>query len=101
LLLEEIGEGPASRVLIIALEGASPEELADTSRAFAESLQSNPQFRLVTNGEMSLDSLPDELLAYRYLLSPTLDLRPLDAKYLHEELVARARDLSSIRRSSC
>lgn len=95
LLLEEIGEGPASRVLIIALEGASPEELADTSREFAQSLQSNPQFRLVTNGEMSLDSLPDELLAYRYLLSPTLDSRPLDAKYLHEELVARARDLSS------
>lgn len=95
LLLEEIGEGPASRVLIIALEGAPPEELADTSRAFAETLQSNPQFRLVTNGEMSLDSLPDELLAYRYLLSPTLDSRPLDAKYLHEELIARARDLAS------
>jgi predicted exporter len=95
LLLEEIGEGPASRVLIIALEGAPPEELADTSRAFAASLQSNPQFRLVANGEMSLDSVPDELLAYRYLLSPTLDSRPLDAKYLHDELVARARDLSS------
>lgn len=95
LLLEEIGEGPASRVLIIALAGAPPEELADTSRAFAESLQSNPQFRLVTNGEMSLEAVPDELLAYRYLLSPTLDSRPLDAKYLHEELVARGRDLAS------
>jgi predicted exporter len=95
LLLEEIGEGPASRVLIIALEGAPPEELADTSRALAESLQSNPHFRLVTNGEMSLDAVPDELLAYRYLLSPTLDSRPLDAKYLHEELTARARDLAS------
>jgi predicted exporter len=95
LLLEEIGEGPASRVLVIALEGAPPEELADTSRAFAESLQSNPHFRVVTNGEMSLESVPEELLAYRYLLSPTLDSRPLDAKYLHEELIARARDLSS------
>jgi predicted exporter len=95
LLLEEIGEGPASRVLIIALEGAAPEELADTSRAFSESLQSNPHFRVVTNGETSLDAVPDELLAYRYLLSPTLDARPLDAKYLHQELVARARDLSS------
>src|SRR5688572_30213363 len=95
LLLEEIGEGPASRVLIIALEGAAPETLADTSRAFAESVQSNPHFRLVTNGEMSLDNVPDELLAYRYLLSPTLDSRPLDAKYLHEELIARARDLAS------
>jgi predicted exporter len=95
LLLEEIGEGPASRVLIIALEGAAPEELADISRALTESLQSNPHFRLVTNGEMSLDAVPDELLAYRYLLSPTLDSRPLDAKYMHEELVARARDLAS------
>lgn len=95
LLLEEIGEGPASRVLIIALDGAPPEELADTSRAFAESLQTNPHFRLVTNGEMSLDTVPDQLLAYRYLLSPTLDSRPLDAKYLHEELVERARDLAS------
>jgi len=95
LLLEEIGEGPASRVLIIALEGAAPEELADTSRALAENLQSNPHFRLVTNGEMSLDAVPDELLAYRYLLSPTLDSRPLDAKYLHEELVERSRDLAS------
>lgn len=95
LLLEEIGEGPASRVLIIALDGAPPEELADASRAFAESLQTNPHFRLVTNGEMSLDTVPDQLLAYRYLLSPTLDSRPLDAKYLHEELVERARDLAS------
>src|SRR3990170_3365394 len=57
LLLEEIGEGPASRVLVIALEGAPPEELADTSRAFAESLQSNSHFRVVTNGETSLELL--------------------------------------------
>lgn len=95
LLLEEIGEGPASRVLVIALGGAPPEQLADTSRALVESLQSNAQFRLITNGEMSLDVVPDELLAYRYLLSPTLDSRPLDAKYLHAELLERARDLAS------
>lgn len=95
LLLEEIGEGPASRVMVIALEGAPPEQLADASRALVESLQPSPQFRLVTNGEMSLDSVPDELLAYRYLLSPTLDERPLDAKYLHAELQERGRDLAS------
>lgn len=95
LLMEEIGEGPASRVMVIALEGASPEQLADASRVLVESLQSSPTFRLVTNGEVSLDSVPDELLAYRYLLSPTLDERPLDAKYLHAELQERARDLAS------
>lgn len=95
LLLEEVGEGPASRVLVIALEGAPPEQLADASRALVDSLQSSPHFRLVTNGEITFDAIPDELLAYRYLLSPTLDSHALDAKYLHQQLVARARDLAS------
>ncbi|HEY0683546.1 MAG TPA: MMPL family transporter [Steroidobacter sp.] len=95
LLLEEIGEGPASRVMVISLEGAAPEQLADASRSLVERLRSSPQFRLVTNGEVSIDSVPDELLAYRYLLSPTLDERPLDQKYLHVELEARGRDLAS------
>lgn len=95
LLLEEIGEGPASRVMVISLEGAPPEELADASRTLAENLQASPQFRVVTNGEMSLDAVPDDLLSYRYLLSPTLDERPLDEKYLHAELQERARDLAS------
>ena len=36
LLLEEVGEGPASRVLAIALEGAPPEQLADISRELVE-----------------------------------------------------------------
>ncbi|MBM0104445.1 MMPL family transporter [Steroidobacter sp. S1-65] len=95
LLLEEIGEGPASRVMVIALEGATPEQLADSSRSLVERLQESPYFRLVTNGEVSLDSVPDDLLSYRYLLSPTLDERALDAKYLHAELQARAQDLAS------
>jgi predicted exporter len=95
LLLEEIGEGPASRVMVIALEGAPPQTLADASRRLVETLQSSPTFRLVTNGELSLESIPEELLAYRYLLSPTLDERPLDANYLHAELQERARDLAS------
>ncbi len=95
LLLEEIGEGPASRIMVISLAGAPPEQLADASRELVESLQPSQYFRLVTNGEMSLDSVPDQLLPYRYLLSPTLDERPLDAKYLHAELQERARDLAS------
>ena len=95
LLLEEIGEGPASRILVIALDGAAPEALADASRELVEHLQSSPNFRLVTNGEISLDAIPEDLLPYRYLLSPTLDSQPLDAKYLRSELVERARDLSS------
>ena len=95
LLLEEIGEGPASRVLVVALEGADAPVLADVSRALVDSLRENPNFRVITNGEMSLDAVPDELLPYRFLLSPTLDTQPLDEKYLHGELLARGRDLAS------
>jgi predicted exporter len=95
LLLEEIGEGPASRVLVIALEGAPAQELADLSRALADSLRESGQLRFVSNGELSLDSVPDELLPYRYLLSPTLDAQRFDADYLSRQLQARARDLSS------
>src|ERR1044072_1905943 len=95
LLLEEIGEGPASRVLVIALEGAQPPVLADASRALVDSLRENPNFRVITNGEVSLDAVPDELLPSRFLLSPTLDTQPLDEKYLHGELLARGRNLAS------
>jgi predicted exporter len=95
LLLEEVGEGPASRVLVIALEGAPPERLADVSRQLAESLRVNPVFRFVANGEVSADAFPDDLLPYRFLLSPTFDTTSLDAAYLHSELETRARDLAS------
>jgi predicted exporter len=95
LLLEEIGEGPASRVLVVALEGAEAPVLADVSRALVDSLRDNPNFSVITNGEMSLDAVPDELLPYRFLLSPTLDTQRLDEKYLHGELLARGRDLAS------
>jgi hypothetical protein len=112
LLLDEIGEGPASRVLVVALAGADAPVLADVSRALVETLQESPSFRVITNGEVSLDDVPDELLPYRFLLSPTLDTQPLDEQYLHGELLAHAisprlpahssnHGCRAIRRSSC
>jgi predicted exporter len=95
LLLDEIGEGPASRMLVVALGGAAPAQLADASRALAEKLHAGKQFAFIANGEMSFESLPEELLPYRYLLSPTLDTHRYDADYLRSELEARERDLAS------
>src|SRR6185312_6548753 len=40
-------------------------------------------------------ALPDGLLAYRYLLSPTLDTQALDEPYLADQLQQRVDDLSS------
>jgi predicted exporter len=95
LLLEEIGEGPASRVLIVALAGAAPEQLAATSRDLLAELRVQPAFAWAANGELALDALPDELLPYRYLLSAALDEQALDADYLAAALEERAKDLSS------
>ena len=39
LLLDEVGQGPASRVLLVALSGAPPEVLAARSRALAMTLR--------------------------------------------------------------
>jgi predicted exporter len=95
LLLEEIGESPASRLLLLSLEGADPEALAASSQSLAAALHDDPGFGLVSNGATSLDAIPDSLLPYRYLLSPTLDTVKLDAPYLREQLSERLQDLSS------
>ena len=95
LLLDEIGEGPASRMLVLAIDGGSPELLADASRQLVSALADSKTFRVITNGDVSLETIPEELLTYRYLLSPTLDTHAFDARYLHEQLQHRARDLAS------
>mgnify|MGYP001093100417 CR=1 FL=1 len=50
--------------------------------------------RWIANGATSLEAFPEELLAYRYLLAPTLDHTALDASYLSDQLRERLRDLS-------
>jgi predicted exporter len=95
LLLDAIGEGPASRLLVVTLEGAPAEALADASGALVTALRADPQFRFVANGDVSSDLLPEELLPYRYLLSADDTTRKLDRERLRAALLARARDLAS------
>jgi predicted exporter len=95
LILQELSEGPASRLLMVALTGADEARLAESSRRLAAALRRDPAFRLIENGENLLATIPASLLPYRYLLSPTLDHHRFDAAYLHEQLLAREQDLSS------
>jgi predicted exporter len=95
LVMEGIGEGPAARVLVIALEGAPPERLADASRAIVNALRGDDAFALVANGDLAADAFPEALLPYRYLLSSTLDTRRFDVDFLTAALAARAQDLAS------
>jgi predicted exporter len=95
LLLDEIGEGPGSRLLLLALHGEEPDRLAEISRDLAARIRSDIRFVRAMNGEGDIGALGDELLPYRYLLSPTLDTQPLDADFLRSELEQRVQDLGS------
>ena len=58
-------------------------------------LHDGEHFRFVGNGELSLESFPEDLLPYRFLLSRTMDERRFDTDFVKAELEARARDLAS------
>ena len=95
MLLDEIGNGPASRLLLLGIDGASIETLAGLSHALAEKLRTDAHFSHVLNGESDPSALDPALLPYRYLLSPTLDHENFDSAYLHSQLQQREYDLAS------
>ena len=95
LVLEGIGEGPASRLLLVALEGGAPEALADISQKLVERLRASPAFRYADNGSAGAEAIPDIVASYRYLLSPAMDRRRLDAVTLRGALEDRLHDISS------
>ncbi|RNF83839.1 MMPL family transporter [Montanilutibacter psychrotolerans] len=96
LLIDELGEGPGSRLLLIALSGADAQTLAAQSTAMAATLAVEDRFQFVANGmDGGLDAVPERLRPYRYLLSPTLDGQAFDAAWLADELGARVQDLGS------
>src|SRR5690606_14375695 len=49
LLVDELGDGPGSRMLLLAVSGADEETLAAHSRALAAELAARPEIALVAN----------------------------------------------------
>lgn len=92
LVLEGIGEGPAARILMLAIDGGETLELARVSHALADGLRARPEFRLVANGSADI---PGWLVENRYLLTSSFDGRPLDALQLRAALQERLQDLAS------
>ena len=96
LLIDELGEGPGSRLLLLAISGDDPASLARQSQALRERLSQSSRFALVANGgDSALEAIPERLRPYRYLLADTFDASPLDAALLHEQLQMRVQDLGS------
>ncbi|HEV7778175.1 MAG TPA: MMPL family transporter [Luteibacter sp.] len=95
LLMEQVGEGPGSRLLLVAIAGKPDEQLGALSRGLANGLRKDGAFTQVVNGDFDLGVLDDKLLPYRYLLSPTLDSESLDKDFLADQLDQRLDDLGS------
>src|SRR6186713_281484 len=50
LLIQNIGESPASRLLLLAIDGDQPARIADLSRRYGAALAARPEFAFVANG---------------------------------------------------
>jgi predicted exporter len=95
LMMQLLGEGPGSRLLLVALRDGEPEDLAERSRALREALLAAPELAWVGNGEEGLEALPDVLQDARYLVSPGPAEGSLAAPALAQALQDRLRDLAS------
>ncbi len=97
ILVQQMREGPASRLLMIALEGGDEITRADASRELAKRLHSCPEFESVINGPEPhlLADLEQRLFPYRYSLSPAIQAGQFDPPALRTALMQRLAELAS------
>ena len=87
LLLNQLQEGVASRVILIAIEGGEPKALAQMSRKLAEKLNASGLFAHVNNGDAQvLEEVREVLFRHRYLLSPGVTAERFSAAALRNAL---------------
>lgn len=74
VLLEQFQNGPGSRILVVGINGAAREELAELSDEMRTALHDDAHFSAVMNGELSeeFDSPPEPVATY-YLLMRDVD----------------------------
>jgi predicted exporter len=95
LLVQNVGESPASRLELLAISGDSPQVLAKISKALAGALISAEDFVFVANGEQDPQEMAEALLPYRYLITDSFDGHPLDGDQLARALKERGEDMAS------
>jgi predicted exporter len=92
VLLEQLKNGPGSRLLVIGLAGADREQLSEASNNLREALASSENFVNVLNGESMSDSMQiPEPIRSNYLLLDDIDYGPVA---LERALEQRLKDLS-------
>ena len=87
LLLEQITDGLASRLILVGIEGADAPTRARLSKQIAQHLRTDPVFASVNNGEpVSAERDRAFLFNNRYLLSPAVTPARFSVDGLHAAL---------------
>ena len=96
LLVAQLRDGVAARLILVGFEGAEPELLADASRQIARRLDSSGLFSYVNNGDPAQFAAEREvLMSHRYLLSPAVTVDRFTASALRASLEEQLRLLGS------
>lgn len=87
LLMDQLSDGLASRLILVGIEGADAATRARLSRQIGERLRADPRFASVSNGEpVELERDRSFLFDHRYLLSPAVTAERFSVDGLHAAL---------------
>jgi predicted exporter len=96
LLVDQLRDGPGSRLILIALEGGDIETRAQLSAALAHRLRRDREFSNIGNGEeVTADRDREFLFAHRYLLSGAVTAQHFTPAGLEESMQDTVADLAS------
>lgn len=85
LLVEQLGKGPASRILLLAIEGADAATRARLSHELAARVRGDARFTFAGNGELQSED-GEFLLRHRYALSDGVTPERFTVDGLHEAI---------------
>ncbi len=96
LLVDQLRDGPGSRLILIALQGGDAQTRAELSAVLARKLRSDREFSHVGNGDQVTAARDREFLfAHRYLLSNAVTPEHFTASGLKESMQETVADLAS------
>lgn len=96
LLISQLRDGVAARLILVGLGGAEPDALAKASRQIARHMQDTGLFDYVNNGEAGYSNPErDMLMRHRYVLSPAVTADRFTPASLRESLEQDLRILGS------
>jgi predicted exporter len=86
-LVDQLKDGAISRLILVAVDGNNAATLGAISKSMTEKLRVDPQWTIVSNGELvGAEKDGKFLLDNRYLLSPTLSAESFETAELKKSL---------------